>query len=84
MITYLKFVQESVQIIAAQSQFNLKLWNELPIDETTKEAFELLGEDGIIQAAYKHACSECTQVYKRTVDIITGDNPAAVAGNDGN
>ena len=50
----------------------------------TKEAFELLGENGIIWAADKPACSECTQVYKRTADIITGDDPAAVAGNDEN
>ena len=50
----------------------------------TKEAFELLGENGIIRAADKHACSECTQAYKRTADIITGDDPAAVAGNDEN
>ena len=44
----------------------------------------MLGENGIIRAADKHTCSECTQVYKRTADIITGDDPAAVAGNDEN
>jgi hypothetical protein len=78
------FVQESVRTIAAQSQLNLELRDGLSIDEVTKEAFELLGENGIIRAADKHACSECTQVYKRSADIITGDDPAAVAGNDEN
>ena len=63
---------------------NLELQDGLSIDEVTKEAFELLGENGIIWAADQHACSECTQVYKRTADIITGDDPAAVAGNDEN
>ena len=78
------FVQESVRQIAAQSQLNLELRDGLSIDEVTKEAFELLGENGIIRAADKHACSECTQAYKRTADIITGDDPTAVAGNDEN
>ena len=78
------FVQESVRAIATQSQLNLELRDGLSIDEVTKEAFELLGENGIIWAADKHACSECTQVYKRTADIITGDDPAAMAGNDEN
>ena len=72
---YMEFVQESVQTIAACSQLNLELWDGLSIDEVTKEAFELLGENGIICAADKHACSECTQEYKRTADIITGDDP---------
>jgi hypothetical protein len=78
------FVQESVRTIAAQSQLNLELQDGLSIDEVTKEAFELLGENGIIWAADKHACSEYTHAYKRTADIITGDDPAAVAGNDEN
>jgi hypothetical protein len=71
-------------MVAGQSQLNLELWDGLSIDEVTKEAFELLGENGIIRAADKHACSECTHIYKKTSDIITGDDPAAVTGNDEN
>jgi hypothetical protein len=71
-------------MIAAQSDLNLELWDGLAIEEVTKAAFEVLGENGIIRAADKHACSECTHVYKRTPDILTGNDPAAVAGNDEN
>ena len=71
-------------MIAAKSDLNLELRDGLAIEEVTKAAFELLGENGIIRASDKHACSECTHVYKRTPDILTGDDPAAVAGNDEN
>jgi hypothetical protein len=78
------FVQESIRMVAAKSQLNLELRDGLAIDEVAKEAFEVLGENGIIRAADMHACSECTHTYKRTADIITGDDPAAMAGNDEN
>ena len=78
------FVQESIQTIAATSKLNLELQDGLSINEVTKEAFEILGENGIIRAADQHACSECTHKYKRKADIITGDDPAALAGNDEN
>ncbi len=71
-------------MVAAKSQLNLELQDGLAIDEVAKEAFEVLGENGIIRAADMHACSECTHTYKRTADIITGDDPAAMAGNDEN
>lgn len=78
------FVQESIRTIAETSNLNLELRDGLAIDEVTKEAFELLGENGIIRAADQHTCSECTHIYKRKADIITGDDPAALAGNDEN
>lgn len=64
------FVQESVRSIAAVSNRNLELQDGLAIDEVTKEAFTLLGENGIIRMANDHACGECTQPYKHTVDTI--------------
>jgi hypothetical protein len=78
------FVQESIRTIAATSNLNLELQDGLPIDEVTKQAFEILGEHGIIHAADQHACSECTHEYKSTPDIITGDDPAAIVENDEN
>ena len=42
------FVQESVRSIAAVSKVNLELQDGLSIDELTKEAFTLLGENGMI------------------------------------
>jgi len=37
-----------------------------------------------MRAADQHACTECTQPYKRTADRITGDDPAAMVNNDEN
>src|SRR6266568_457788 len=44
--------------------------DHLPIDEVTKEAFNVLGEDGVIKSADQHSCSECTQKYRSTADVI--------------
>jgi hypothetical protein len=76
------FVQESVRTVASEAGINLQLPDGLPTDELTKQAFSALGENGIIQAADQHACNECTQPYKKTADIITGDDPAALVGVD--
>jgi hypothetical protein len=65
------FVQESVRTVAAESESDMEPNDALNIKEVTKEAFRILGENGIIQAADKHACSECTQVYKKTWLIIS-------------
>ena len=56
----------------------------LKIDEVTKEAFNVLGENGIIQAADWHACDECTQPFKNAVDTFPDVNPAGVVGADQN
>ena len=78
------FVQESVRSIAAASEINLELQDGLAIEDVTKQAFSILGENGIIRAADQHTCRECTQPYKKTADIITGDDPAALVGIDEN
>jgi hypothetical protein len=79
--TWQAFVQESIRTLASASGINLVIKDGLAIDEVTREAFEILGEDGIIRAANQHACSECTHKYKHTSDVITED-PAALAGVD--
>jgi len=66
------FVQESIRSIAATSNINVELQDGLAIDDVTKEAFSLLGENGIINAADQHACKECTQPYKHTADVLPG------------
>ena len=78
------FVQESICSIAAASEINLELQDNLAIDDVTKQAFSILGEKGLIHAADQHKCQECTQHYKKTADIITGDDPAAFVGIDEN
>ena len=76
------FVQESIRTIASANGTDLTLRDGLAIDEVTKEAFEHLGQDGIILPARGHHCSECTHPYKRTTDIRTSDDPAATLGVD--
>jgi hypothetical protein len=48
----------------------LELKDGLAIEDVTAEAFSQLGDNGFIRAAHEHACSECTQPYKKTADII--------------
>ena len=78
------FVQESIRSIAAESNINVELQDGLTIDEVTKEAFSLLGENGIIRAADKHACGECTQKYKSAEDMLPNVDPAGIVGVDEN
>jgi len=42
----------------------LEFNENLPIDEVTKEAFNALGQNGVIYAANGHACPKCTQPYR--------------------
>ena len=76
------FVQESIRTIASTHGTDLTLQDGLAIDEVTKEAFEHLGQNGIILPAKEHHCSECTHPYKRTTDIRASDDPAATLGVD--
>ena len=78
------FIQESIRSIAAVSNINLQLQDGLAINDVTKEAFSLLGENGIIRTADQHTCEECTQLYKQTADIMPDIDPAAVVGVDDN
>jgi hypothetical protein len=61
------FVQESVRTIAAASELDLELRNDLSIEEIPKIAFSVLGENGIIRSAGGHECSECSQEYRPAV-----------------
>ena len=62
----------------------LSLKDNLAIDEVTKEAFSILGENGIIiRAADQHACSECTHDYiETTSDNIPTAGSTVVVGAD--
>jgi hypothetical protein len=76
------FVQESTRTIAASAQINLELNDGLEIDEVTKEAFNILGEKGVIRGAHEHSCTQCTQKYKARSDININADPTAVVGVD--
>lgn len=70
------FIQESIRSIASISDIDLVLQDGLSIDEVTKEAFGILGANGVIRVAGEHSCSECTQEYKTTADIIPSSEAA--------
>jgi hypothetical protein len=75
------FVQESIRLVASASNTHLTIRDGLPIDEVTKEAFTILGENGILRSADNHECSECTHKYKRTPDVLDpNDNVAEMVG----
>ena len=76
------FVQESICSIASASDIDLVLQDGLSIDEVTKEAFDVLGANGVIRVTGEHSCSECTQQYKETADVISSSNPAATVEGD--
>ena len=78
------FVQESIRKVAGASKHTLELEDNLSIDQVTKEAYNQLGEQGVIRSAENHFCAECTHDFKHTADIITADDPAAVIGIDEN
>jgi hypothetical protein len=78
------FVQESIQSVAQASKHSLEVKDALPINDLVKEAYNILGEKGVIRSAENHFCSECTHKFKQTADIITVDDPAAVTGVDEN
>ena len=63
------FVQESVRSIATDQDVYLELNETLPIDEVTKEAFNALGQNGVIYAANGHSCPECTHPYKPPANV---------------
>jgi uncharacterized Zn finger protein (UPF0148 family) len=80
-IIWKAFVHESIRDIGLASQQHLTLSDNLSINDLTQEAFNHLGNNGIISAANGHACSECTQPYRRsqyeTIDQIE-ENRASV------
>ena len=76
------FVQESIRFIASSSNINLTLQDSLSIDEVTREAFNILGEDGIIRAADQHTCDECTQRYRASADVILSNDISEMVGMD--
>jgi len=64
------FVQQSVRTIAEECGFDVEFDNGLNIKEVTTQAFSVLGENGIIRAADKHACAECTQKHNKTSNVV--------------
>jgi hypothetical protein len=70
--------------VASASGIDLELSDRLPINEVTKQAFDVLGEGGLIRSADGHVCAECTHEYRQHADMIAEGDAAAVAGIDEN
>jgi hypothetical protein len=62
----------------------LELEDNLALDQITKQAFEVLGDRGIIRAADHHHYSECTQKYKAQTNQVLFYDAAATVGIDEN
>ena len=60
----------------------MELKDGLPIEDVTTEAFAQLGDNGLIRAAHEHTCSECTQSYKSTADVISDINAPGGENNN--
>jgi hypothetical protein len=76
------FVQESVRLLASEMQINLTIGDGLSVDEITREAFAILGNNGVLRAAHNHSCIECTQKYKESAQSLPHADNSAVVGMD--
>ena len=78
------FIQESIRMVASETGHDLKLTENLNINEVTKEAYSILGNSGIINIGLSHSCAECHQQYRAVADFIRNEDPAALLGADDN
>src|SRR6266550_4677191 len=74
------FVQGSIRFIASKEGMNLTIDDKLPIDQVTREAFDGLGNNGIISDSLEHSCDECTQKYKARAEFIPNADHSATFG----
>jgi len=58
-IVWKAFVQESIRVIGFSLNQHLTLKDDLPIKDVTQQAFNHLGQNGLISVVNGHACSEC-------------------------
>ena len=76
------FVQETIRQVAEASSISLQIQDGIAIDDVTRQAYQKLGENGIIRSAEDHFCSECTHDFKKKADVIAECDAAAVVGVD--
>ncbi|KAF8988493.1 hypothetical protein BDQ17DRAFT_1223144, partial [Cyathus striatus] len=68
--TWQAFISESIRQVATYNNKSLIITSdERQIQELTRKAFEILGQEGIIECAKNHSQSECTHEYKSTAEI---------------
>ena len=65
---------------ATESNVNFIVADGLSIDDVTKEAFQLLGNGGVMSGSMEHSCDECTQRYRERSAVISNIDPSAIVG----
>ncbi|KAF8993375.1 hypothetical protein BDQ17DRAFT_1252964, partial [Cyathus striatus] len=78
------FIEETVRQISVSMNTFLQVPDNISTEAVTKEAYEQLGQNGLIGQSLDHSCNECTHPYKATADFITPADDAAVVGIDEN
>lgn len=78
------FVQESLRMQAAESRINFTMEDGATIDDVTREAFRVLGNEGVISGSMQHSCNECTQKYRERSTPSSDIDPSAIVGIDDN
>ena len=73
------FTQESIRTISTDSSHSVELIDNLPISEVTGKVYDILGHNGIINAATHHSCAECSHAYKQSMDPAANDMNIDVA-----
>lgn len=77
------FVQESIRLVASLSETELETSDTgLNTENLVSEAYNIIGNDGIINIAKNHECIECAQPYKAKADKlpnIQNDNASSIA-----
>ena len=71
------FIQESIRTIASSSNILFEIDANAAIDHVTEQAFDLLGNNGLIQIASDHSCEDCSKPYKTSI-TDAGDPNAPV------
>ena len=67
------FTQESIRAVAQSTDTEFESDLNLSIDEVVGEAFEALGNNGVMLLSKEHTCSECTKPYKQADGLIVSD-----------
>lgn len=74
------FVQESIRTLAEINHKDLETADKINTQSLVEEAYNSLGNQGVINVAPNHECSECSQPYKAISDLNDFENnPNAAA-----
>ena len=64
-------MQESICSIASASETNLELQDGLAVDDITRQAYSISGENGLIHAADQHTCQGSSKFWRVFLSLYT-------------